>query len=247
MKKNVCLIVVLALAVSVNAGTITGVSTGTATPDAAYVYDPPRIGDDSLRIVWDSEPESGWGGGHRDVGQNFMLDTEHTGLPLTGFAFRMDPRGGETSAYMPMPSGPGREIKIELYELSTGTNGNFDYGLSAPPKTSWTGMVTSAMVNGSAAESWVVFQFGEVYSLDAGVLYGIKIGWTEMVGTSIWDGGFISYGIFGTEVGGNNWAVYTGGDDQHYHKTWSGRYALLPEPATLALLSLGGLLLRRRK
>ena len=239
MKKLVCLFVLL-LAVSVNAGTITGVSTGVGTP-VGYFYDPPKIGNESRIIVWSNEPESSWGGGHRDLVQIFTPDVS---LLMEDFSFRMDPRGGDSAAYI--PSGAGREMGLELYEMSTAST--YDIGLAGTLQTSWTGMVTGAQVNGSAPNSWFTFSFGEAYSLNAGVTYAVKFGFTYPVGSSKWDGGFLSYGIFDPEAYAGNWAVYTGGDPQVYYKTWrTGRYAISPEPATLALLSLGGLLLRRRK
>ena len=237
MKKIVCLIVVLLLAVSVNAGTITGVNTGTATPGGAYVYDPPRIGNESRIIMWDNEAESEWGGGHRDLVQIFTPDVS---LSMSDFAFRLDPRGGESSIYIPND----RECKVELYQMGAS---NYDPS-QGTLLNAWTnGMLTSAL-NNPAPDSWFTFSFGEAYSLSAGVTYAVKFGMAYPVGSSKWDGGFLSYGIFNPEAYAGNWAVYTGGDDQHYHKTWrTGRYAISPEPATLALLSLGGLLLRRRK
>jgi len=238
MKKLVCILVLL-LAAGANAGTIIGVSTGTATPDTmgGYFFDDPKLGNETRNVLWTPEPESNWDGGHRDVGQTFILGTAQA---LKGFAFRMDPRGGEYAAYMPSA---GREMMVSLYQMGAS---NYDMS-QGTLLTSWTGTVTNTMVNGSAAESWATFNFGELYALSAGLSYGIKLGMTSKSGSDKW-GGFIGYGLFDPEGFSAEWGVYTGGAAQTYYKTWrDGRFALItPEPATLALLGIGGLLLRRR-
>ena len=223
----------------VNAGTITGVSTGIGTPVGGYFYDPPKIGNESRIIIWNDEPESSWGGGHRDLVQIFTPDVS---MSMEDFSFRMDPRGGDSAAYM---DSSGRDMVIGLYEMSTAST--YDIGAAGTLKTSWTGHVTAAQVNGAAAESWATFSFGEAYALEAGVSYGLRLGMTSMSGSDKW-GGFIGYGFFDPEGFSSEWGVYTGGAAQTYYKTWrDGRFALItPEPATLALLGIGGLLLRRR-
>ncbi len=238
MKKLVFLLVLL-LAVGAYAGTSTNITIFTSPPSGPVpvIYDPPRIGNESRIIMWDSEPESDWGGGHRDIVQIFTPDVS---LSMSDFAFRLDPRGGESSIYIPRD----RECKVELYQMGAS---NYDPS-QGTLLNAWTGGMLTSALNNPAPDSWIGFTFDSAYNLNAGVTYAVKFGMAYPVGSSKWDGGFISYGIFDPEAYAGNWAVYTGGDDQHYHKTWrTGRYAITPEPATIALISLGGLWLRRRK
>ena len=226
MKKLVCLLIVALLAADAYAVTITPHPT-TMTAPGGYVWDPPRIGDESCNILWTSTE-------HRDIAQIFTPDVD---LFMNDFAYRLNPRGGEYAIYIPN----SREINVSLYELIDGGSAN---ALSQGTLLiSWTDLLTSAL-NNPAPDSIITFNVDSSCPLWAGHTYAIKFGMASM------GGGYLSYGVFGPEAyaSAGNRVEYIGDDPLIHYQGWrTGRYAITPEPATLVLLSLGGLLLRRRK
>jgi hypothetical protein len=251
--KNAALMVAMAMLVMCKSAAMAQVTFQYTAPDpnGGLLHDDGQSTSNESRLVrWGpSEPNLG-------VAQNFKVSSNIT---MDKYAVQLRPDLGPGDNLV-LPSGDA-PITVSLWRLpdldSTGAAGYpaASASVGSVPLATWNLTVEAA--NQSAGNAaWLIFDTPNI-ALTAGTQYGIQLGWpaeTSQVGQKIWV--WISKPDSLPEFPLGEMAIYTQGDpslNASYNKTYRSQnfaiIAAVPEPATLGLLSFGGLccLLSRRR
>lgn len=245
MKKIVCLFMVLVCA-SAYAGTITASWTGqgnTTRPDSGggFFWNADETYTSagnwgSLTAEWGDASHQPNG---RTLSQAFKLNAAQN---FGAFAFQLYRTAGQGSA-----PGVDLTVKMEVWEIPVD-----QVKISAVGNTklaSFTGQYMDE-IKTSTGNEWVTFAMDQVLQLDADKWYAVTIGWNEQFETA---NRKIRPDNDAYNLNLNLMTSRTNGDPS-VPDNWTGNanrsmdfVLVTPEPTTVVLLSLGGLLLRRRK
>ena len=275
MKKVYVLLVVLVLTVSVNAGTVTFTAGAASAPTQAQVGNGVYFDVNHMAGTWGStsnkktETKSTL---TSCIGQNFVPTKSFT---LDKIALQTGFHATAATLVVPAAAG-GAELKLQIWQY-TGAGGvpsvspdsqqyagALSVNSSATTDGNWTqvaaftqwmssALATSIGVQTLAADTgWLTFDVDDTLTLTAGIQYAYATVWTYKQTEDLGTKALYLRRQMGNDYGSTQ-AGMAYGENGIYPANYlvtegsTGSYALIPEPTTIALLSLGLVCLRKRK
>lgn len=220
--------VVLGLALSTHAAVIVSSTAPTVDPD------------DRANLTTTQSWTKSLSGGGSDVGQSFTTGTDPAGYKLNAISFQVSATGGQSNVGTTTPA----NFTVRVIQITGGDVSSSSYSVVATD--------AGHTFSGSyAAANWFTWTLNSPVTLAASTLYGVDVFLTSGGTTTAFSGpmrssnsGFAGGRFYdpGHNSPGST-ISHTSSEDLVFHADLS----LVPEPASLALLGLGGLLIVRRR